>query len=220
MSYPSNKTFKFSYPIMDVITAACAAQRINGCYQKYNTYNHETETQVPSNKSLIYLALNNPGSLNITEEDVERAQEVFRFLKNQVLAILADKANGYIEALAELSQKEVMTSPYEIGLLASSPDALERDKKRGEEDVILFNNSKQLDAAIGTRRKFEIEVVRCWYSRKWEIFFVTGVTEGSTVFFSYRSELQSGAKITATATVAEHRDKHTKLSRVKINAVN
>jgi len=218
--YPSNKTLKFSYPIMDVITAACAAHRIKGGYEKYGRYAREADIWISSNKELVYMALNSPDLLNITEEDNERAREVFRFLKNLSLAIIAGKANSYIVSLAELSQKEVVTSQHEIGLIASAPNAFEIEQRRNKENTILFNNSKQLDVAIGTRRKFEIEVVRCQYSNKWNTFFVTGVTEGSTVFFSYRSELQSDSKIVVNATVAEHRENHTKLRRVKINEVN
>jgi hypothetical protein len=62
-----------------------------------------------------------------------------------------------------------------------------------------------------------LEVLKCIFSNKYNVHFVTGVTPADeVVFFSYKENIPVGQNIIVNGTVKAHRDNSTQLSRVKL----
>jgi hypothetical protein len=206
----------FPYPVITVIEAACAAHRVNRGYQKFTKYDYINQTQITSNKELMRLYLSTPDSVVITQDDKNMAINVYRYMKGLFLKVIAGETNEYIKALAEISQKSEIATTREIGLLASAPKSYLCSVERNYQETILRENNRPLQTPIGKREQFEIEVVRCNFSEKWKVHYVTAIVNNSTVFFSLKSHVLPGEKYLIKGTARMHYSDRTKLGKVII----
>ena len=76
---------------------------------------------------------------------------------------------------------------------------------------------QKLTFNISDKVALDAEVVSANWSNTYNIFWVTAITQDNrALFFSYKSQLNSGIQIKLVGTVKAHRDNKTQLNRVKV----
>jgi len=199
----------------DVWAAACAAQRINGRYIK-NLIDISEGQDTATNRILVDRHLGNPSL--ITEADRKQAELVRKYYKAFTFKILqGKKLNEFDNNAMVIANRDVITSTYDLAVIASLPSCYERAIKRDNINRKLESATGGYIGNIGDKVQVSVEVVRSNFSQQWNVFFVSGITSNDqAVFFSYKQAIDPGTVIVAQGTVKAHRDKSTQLNRVKI----
>lgn len=207
----------FNFNADDVWAAACQAQRINGSYVKLAMISESDPSLTKlSNRMLAMQLLTNP--FNITDEDREQAKKVRAFYQALTFKILQGKRlNEFDNNAMVLSNRDVITSNYDLAVICSLPSCYERGVARQSvEQRISFAKGGYI-SAVGNKVSTSVEVLRCVFSQKWMTNFVTGITsDDQVVFFAYKSELPVGKMFDIYGTVKAQRDNTTQLNRVKV----
>lgn len=214
----------FSYPIMNVVEAACAAQRINGAYEKndrscYAQGTGENATKIIANREIMKTILGSEGKgeYQILPEDSELAEKVLGYAKSMILEVVKGTNNSFVMLVAEIAQKEEITSPLHLAIIASLPNSYFRSRERLDQNMKLFGKDNILDEAIGNKIQIEVEAIRCNYSDNWNVYYVTAIAGNSTVFYSSKNKIETGKRFRISGTVKDHKDNsRTQLTRVKI----
>jgi hypothetical protein len=202
----------------DVWGAACQAQRINGKYVKLSRISEsDPDINQQSNRQIIEALLADP--FTITDEDREQGKKVRAFFQAYTFKILQGKALSEFNNTAMLiSNRDVITSVYDVAVIASLPSSYERGvKQQTVEQRINFARGGYI-ATVGDKVSVSIEVLKCVYSEKWGTHFVTGInSEDQITFFAYKKQLEIGKTISIQGTVKSQRNPNTtQLNRVKV----
>lgn len=194
----------------DVWAAACAAQRINGEYVKYQIDERKT------NRSMVESFLAEPALLS--EVDREQGKAVRTYYKGFTFKILAGvKLNEFDNTAMTISNRDVIESTYDLAVIASLPSCYERSVKRDTLNKRINGASGGFVASAGSKVRVNIEVIKCIFSQNFQCYFVTGITEqDQAVFFSQRNPLEVGKTFEVAGTVKAHRDNSTQLTRAKV----
>jgi hypothetical protein len=201
----------------DVWGAACQAQRINNAYIKLSMLSEsDKELNKLSNRTIVESLLADPRM--ITTEDFEQGKKVRAFYQALTFKILQGKRlNEFDNTAMLLANRDVITSNYDLAVIASLPSCYERGVKRQTVDQRINFAQGGFIGKIGNKVSATVEVVKSVYSSKWVTNYITGITsDDQVVFFSYRTELPIGAMIDIYGTVKAHRDNTTQLNRVKV----
>ena len=201
----------------EVWGAAAMAQRVNGGYVKISMLSEsDKELNKLSNRQIVESLMVDPRL--ITEEDMEQGKKVRAFYQALTFKILqGKKLNEFDNTAMLLANRDVITSNYDVAVIASLPSCYERGSKRQSVDQRISFAKGGFIGAIGNKASATIEVVRSVYSSKWVTNYITGITsDDQVVFFSYRTELPIGAMVDIYGTVKSHRDNTTQLNRVKV----
>lgn len=216
---------KFNYNADDVWAAACKAQRVNGSYVKAVTSyitNDEVlplEQRQPAkyNRLLVdeYLA----DTAQITDEDREEGKKVRKYYQAFTFKILKGiKLSDWDNNAMLISNRDIIEENFDVSVIASLPSAYFRNLDRDNvEQRIKFATGEYISKPGLKATLIKLEVVKCIFSHKYNIYFVTGITPSDeVVFFSYRENIPVGSNIIVNGTVKAHRDNSTQLNRVKI----
>ena len=211
---------KISYSTNEVFAAACAAQRINGEYLKddkniYDADGYVTKVEKIANKKLTSQFLR--GDFEIGDEDREQGQEVRQYCHSLTFKILQGKTlSDFEQTMLKIADKETVDSFYDIAVVSSLPASYERSKSRSEADRRV-RDTNGFVGSIGDRVDLKVDVVKCFYSRNWNVYFVTAITEDNkSVMFSYRDQIEIGKSLNIKGTVKAYRDGSSQLSRTKV----
>jgi len=211
---------KISYSTDEVFAAACAAQRINGEYLKddkilYDTDGHVEKVEKIANKKLTSQFLR--GDFDINDEDRALGQEVRQYCNSLTFKILQGKTlSDFEQVMLSVADKETVDSFYEIAVVSSLPASYERYKARAETDRRV-RDTNGFVGDMGDRVDLKVNVVKCFYSRNWNVYFITAITENNkSVFFSSRNQIDIGKSLNVRGTVKSHCDGSSQLSRVKV----
>ena len=220
------KKKSLSYPTEKVFAAACAALRINeGEYLKEDVLSYDNEDVIivkkMANKTLVRQLLK--GNIifgTITEADHEQAVMVRRYYQGFSFKILAGKRlSDFDHGAMTAANSENVTNFLETGIIAYLPVGYARYKARNNVDQRLIDASGYI-AQPGIAVRGEIEVVKSYYNREWNVYYITGLTdENKAVNFSYREDIAAGKRITVSGKVkATRNDKYevTQLTRVRV----
>jgi hypothetical protein len=216
---------KYQKPVLnfnadDVWGAACAAQRINGEYLKdgRNTLNEQGEvlSTTPRNRDIMVEFIHNPDRL--TEEDVEQAKKVRKYYQAFTFKILKGiKLSEFDNTAMLIANRDIIDSNYDVAVMASLPSCYERGVKRDNVDQRVKFATGGYVGRPGDKVTHQVEVLKCFYSQKWDTHYVTGITETEQVFFfAYKNPIDLGSTIKIQGTVKGHRDNSTQLNRVKV----
>lgn len=198
----------------DVWGAAAAAQRINGSYVKYVTEGcgsvEETNRQVMDN-----LLANTD---LITEADRTEGENIRTYYKGLTFKILQGiKLNDFDNTAMTIANRDVIESNYDVAVIASLPSCYIRAKARDDANARVRDADGGFISSPGNKVTLELEVVKCIFSRNYNTYFVTGITDNNqAVFFSYKDGLNAGKRVKVAGTVKAHRDDSTQLNRVKV----
>jgi hypothetical protein len=201
----------------DVWGAACQAQRINGKYVKLSRMSEsDPAVNQQSNRQIIEALLADP--FTITDEDREQGKKVRAFFQAFTFKILQGKALSEFNNTAMLiANRDVITSVYDVAVIASLPSSYERGVARQTVDQRISFAKGGYISAVGNKVSATVEVLKSVYSQKWMTNFVTGITsDDQVVFFAYKEALEVGKMFDIYGTVKSQRDNTTQLNRVKI----
>ena len=201
----------------DVWSAACAAQRINGSYIKLTMISESdpAETKL-SNRMIVEQLLSD--TFIITDEDREQGKKVRAFYQALTFKILQGKQlNDFDNTAMLIANRDVITSTYDIAVIASLPSCYERGVVRQSADQRVNFASGGFIGKANDKVTLTIEVLKSIYSMKWGTNYVTGITsDDQVVFFAYKELLEVGKLLNISGTVKGHRDSTTQLNRVKV----
>ena len=203
----------------DVWGAAVAAQRINGAYVKLSALSEsDKEFNKLSNRQLVESLL--VDSHLITEEDREQAKKVRAFYQALTFKILQGKhLNEFDNNAMVLANRDVITSNYDLAVIASLPSCYERGVARQTVDQRISFAQGGFIGQVGNKVSTSVEVLRSVYSQTYNVNFVTGInSDDQDVFFAYKKELEVGKMYDIYGNVKAHRDTTTQLNRVKVIA--
>lgn len=195
-------------PTMLVLAAACTANRFNKGYRK-----HSLDEQ-KSNRDLVNEFIKDPSE--IKQEDHDLAENIRDWYQAKVFKILSESYLSSFDKLAmSLFQKETLDSNYDIAIASSLPSSYLNGVKHDEnERRVKFADGGYL-GRVGERITINIEVMKCIFSVKWHVHFITAITEKDQVlFFSFKRELNSGDKLKIKGTVKSQDNNQTRLNRV------
>jgi hypothetical protein len=218
---PRKSKVRKEYDTMLVLSAACAAQRVNGSYIKFATVqvpsiNGTVNVHKRTNRELTveYLELQE----NITDADRDMAEEMRRYWNGKTFKLLTGEyMSDFDRNMLVLLQKETVTEGYDVAVLASMPNSYQKNLKLDERDRRVKFSQGGYIGIVGERVRTQVEVLKCVYSLKWFTYFVTGITSSDqAVFFSYKQEVAVGNVLNIAGTVKRHQINQTQLNRVKV----
>ena len=201
----------------DVWSAACAAQRINGSYIKLTMISEsDPATTKLSNRMIVEQLL--ADTFIITDEDREQGKKVRAFYQALTFKILQGKQLGDFDNTAMLiSNRDIITSTYDVAVIASLPSCYERGVVRQTADQRVNFATGGFIGKANDKVTASIEVLKSIYSQKWMTNYITGITsDDQVVFFAYKEALDIGKILNISGTVKGHRDNSTQLNRVKV----
>lgn len=218
------KTPEQLIPAEVVWAAAAYAHRINnGDYLK--DPEHAKDAQgVPDfsvvlrqpNRAVMNKALTNLELL--TESDRALGLEAMSWhQQNMLFRTLKGNLEGFEAALsATLGLREFSTHNHSvnISIVGSQIRSYEQNKqlKQAMEGV-----STDPVAPVGHKIMTTVTVIKTVYSKNYNVYFVTAVTESRhAVFFSYRDRLTPGLQCRIQGAVKAHRADATQLNRVRV----
>lgn len=221
---PRTRTAGVQYSVADVWAAACAAQRINSGYTKEAVYEYP-QGEAPilvkmRNRDMVLDLLANPE--RITDADRAAGQECRTFLQNDItFRALKNKLTEFDGAtskvLAVTEQFDSNLHRYELAVIASLPASHQRALDRQATQERVRQTTGEYVAAVGTKVKLDVEIIKTNYSQQWNTWYATAITQDNrAVFFAYRQQLATGVHHTIQGTVKAHRDGTTQLNRVSI----
>jgi len=202
----------------DVWGAAVAAQRINGAYVKSSVLSESDPIMNrQSNRQIVESLLKD--TFTITDEDRAEGKKVRAFFQAYTFKILKGKALSEFNNTAMLiSNRDVITSTYDVAVICSLPSSYERGVKQQTVDQRINFAQGGHVGTIGDKVNLNVEIVKRIWSEKWMTSFVTGITpEDQVVFFAFKHELEIGKTISIQGTVKGQREPNTtQLNRVKV----
>ena len=208
-----------NYNADEVWAAAVQAQRINGSYIKLSIVSEsDPATTKLSNRMIVEQLL--ADTFIITDEDREQGKKVRAFYQALTFKILQGKQLSDFDNTAMLiANREVITSNYDVAVIASLPSCYERGVERQTAEQRVNFATGGFIGKVSDKVKLELEVIKCTYSHSYNVFFVTGITvQDQPVFFSYKEKVPTGDTMNIVGTVKAHRDNITQLNRVKVIA--
>lgn len=203
----------FNHNADDVWAAAVQAQAVNGAYIKAiapGIAQHET------NRMIVERLLKDTSQ--ITQESRDKGIQVRKYFQAFTFKVLQGKPlNDFNKTAMDISNRDVITTTYDIAVIASLPSSYEKGTARDNVDRrINFANGGYVGVP-GDKVVTEIEVLKKVWSQNWNIWYVTGITdEDKVLFFSYKHNIEIGDRVKIQGDVKGHRDNSTQLNRVKV----
>jgi len=214
----------FKYSVDDVWGAAVAAQRTNGEYLKEDktniTEDGSYETLQKRNRDIMMDFLAVPGT--ITDEDRVTGLECRRFLQNDLtFRALKGQLSAFDASVSRVvaveDEFDTVQHRLELAVVACLPQSHQRALVRQSIQDRVRNASGGYVGNVSDKVALDAEVVSANWSNTYNIFWVTAITQDNrALFFSYKSQLNSGIQIKLVGTVKAHRDNKTQLNRVKV----
>jgi hypothetical protein len=210
-----------NFPTDDVFAAACAAFRINGAYLKDTVFNDKGEIVNYSNRTTLVRLLSENVD-KITDEDRTQGKIVRQYYQGLTFKIIGGKyISDFDKSAMEFAGLEKIKDALQVSVISSLPKCYLIAKQRDEGNMKLQNAIEHI-GNIGDRVTLGIEVVRSIYSRNYNTYYITAITDDNkAVLFSFSKAAKIGDKLKIKGTVKMHgKDyditKYTQLNRVKI----
>ena len=210
---PMTPKVTFSYNADDVWAAAVQAQAVNGAYIKAIG---PGITQPETNRMLIERLLKDTSQ--ITQESRDKGLEVRKYFQAFTFKVLQGKTlNDFNKTAMDISNRDVITTTYDLAVIASLPASYEKGAVRDSADRRINFATGGFMGNIGDKVVTEIEVLKKVWSQNWNTWYVTGLTDDDKVlFFSYNHNIEIGDRVKIQGVVKSHRDNSTQLNRVKV----
>jgi len=213
---------RYQKPVLNLVAdnvwaAACQAQRFNGSYVKLSVLTEEDKSSNKlSNRQLIETFM--VDSSLITEEDMAQGKKVRAFYQAFTFKILQGKQlSDFDNTAMVIANRDVITSNYDVAVIASLPSCYERGVKRQSVDQRINFARGGFIGSPGNKISTTIEVLKSVYSDKWNTHYITGInSDDQVVFFAFKEQLSVGKFFDIYGTVKAQRDNSTQLNRVKV----
>ena len=203
------------WPTLDVVAAACAAQRVNDTYIKVK-YQLGDDKPRQTNRELVYQYLENDSF--VTDADRLLAEDIKQYFKGYTFKVLSGAyLSDFDRNTMKILEEEFTPEGYNVALLCSIPNNYLKAKKRDEADRRTRSAQGGYVGKIGERVNLQVEVIKCVFSQKWGIFYVTAMTTSDqAIFFGYKQEVATGTVLDINGTVKRQDNNQTQLNRVKV----
>lgn len=204
------------FDTMDVVAAACAAQRVNGQYIKV-PYQLGDEVKRQTNRELVYQFLEDVSF--ITDSDRLMAEDIKSHYQGKTFKILGGGfVTDYDRTTMKMLEEETCPEGYNLAVLASVPASYLKSVARDKADSRTRFATGGYIGKIGDKVQLDVEIIKSVFSQKYNVYFATAITKSEeVVFFSYKQDLTIGTLLTIKGTVKNQRDSNvTQLNRVKI----
>ena len=210
------------WPTLDVVAAACAAQRVNGEYVKipYKLGVDGDNIKRTTNRELVYQYLEDESF--VTDADRLLAEDIKEYFKGYIFkvlsgAYLSDFDRNVMKILEEEFTPARDQVAAKIALLTSIPQTYIRAKERDAADRRTRFAQGGYVGKIGERLNLQVEVIKCVFSQKWGCYYITAMTTSDqTIFFGIRGSATPGTVLNIVGTVKRQDNNQTQLNRVKI----
>ena len=204
------------FDTMDVVSAACAAQRVNGQYIKV-PYQLGDEVKRQTNRELVYQFLEDQSF--ITDADRIMAEDIKSHYQGKTFKILGGGfVTDYDRTTLKMLEEETCPEGYNVAVLASVPSSYLKSVSRDKADSRTRFATGGYIGKVGDKVTLDVEILKCVFSQKWGIHYATAITKSDEViFFGFKQELTVGTLMTIKGTVKSQRDGNiTQLNRVKV----
>ena len=203
------------WPTIDVVAAACAANRINGTYIKVK-YQLGDDNPRQTNRELVYQYLENDSF--VTDADRLMAEDIKEYFKGYTFKVLSGAyLSDFDRRTMKILEEEFTPEGYNLALLASIPNNYLKAKKHDEADRRTRFAQGGYVGKVGERLNLQVEVIKCVFSQKWGIYYITAMTTSDqAIFFGYKQEVAVGTVLNINGTVKRQDNNQTQLNRVKV----
>ena len=194
--------------LKDAMTAAVAAQRVNGKYiKRYDAKEGELSNGVLMREFL------NPEMVNFNHlsQDIEIAEQILEYLDSKMIELIAGTLHDYWKNLVLLTeQKAIKSNDFKtLALVASVPNsyknAVGRENSR-EEIRQIAENSKHI-GKVGDNIATDVTIKSAVYSANYNKWYHTALTaDQNLVCFPLSEQLERDTVVSLTARVHKHDD--------------
>jgi len=205
--------------LKDAMTAAVAAQRINGKYIK----RYDAKEGELANGALMREVLN-PEMVNFNHlpQDINLADEIIQYLDSKMIELVAGTLHDYWKNLVLLTeQKEINAKDFKtLALVASVPNSYKNavDRENSRDEIRQISENSRHIGQVGDNISAEITIKSAVYSANYNKWYHTAITaDNCLVCFPLSEQLARGTVINLTARVHKHDDNNqTRLHYVRI----
>jgi hypothetical protein len=203
----------YNYDTDIVFAAAVQANQVNNGY--YKTISVDG-TITKTNRQLVDQYLADP--VQIKQESRDKAVLVRKYFNALTFKILQGKhLSDFSKSSMEIASRNIITSNFEIAVICSLPASYEKSVKRDNIERRIYFATGGYLCKVGDKVSVDVEILKHFYSVKWDTNYVTGITSDDKVlFFAYNREVNIGDCVKIEGTVKAHRDNSTQLNRVKV----
>lgn len=207
------------YPADIIWGFVAKAQAVNGRYIKQAIWDVDDEGNPvrikDSNRELVHDWIEN--NLDPESEHIEKGREYRQHITGYTFLALAGKLNDFQLKAMQIAAKDIWTMDrYELAILCSLPDAVERDRKN-KDLMDIIRQSTQMTNDAGDKIEGSIEVLKNSFSFNYNTNFVTARLGESVVEFFSKNEFVVGNTYNIKAKIKKHLDnKKTRLNYVKL----
>lgn len=206
-----------TYPTDQVLTLACAAQRLNKDYIKHSEPVYSQDGKLMAykwdNKILMTVTLDpalikpnedlQPPLLCTNQDDLELSEEIKKFYRRLVFAAIEGENEFLTQVNSLLNSSEMPLN--KLGFIACLPSVYKRDAGRLKlEKAIKSADSAHLALIGETVLDKDCEVLACQRSKNFDAFNVDAIIENKLVSWISKQELKLGPTVVVKAKVKDH----------------
>jgi small-conductance mechanosensitive channel len=169
-----------------------------------------------TNRELVYQYLENDSF--VTDADRLMAEDIKEYFKGYTFKVLSGAyLSEFDRNTMRILEEEFTPEGYNLALLASIPNNYLKAKKRDEADRRTRFAQGGYVGKVGERLNLQVEVIKCVFSQKWGIYYITAMTTSDqAIFFGYKQEVATGTILNIDGTVKRQDNNQTQLNRVKV----
>jgi hypothetical protein len=220
----TNPVLQVGYAADDVWAAAVLADQVNGGYVKDTEYrmdeNGRQHVVRETNRFIVMDTLQNHPERITDDLRIEGMMLRDQLAQDLTLRTLKGTTtqfdNSIRQVLAVTDRMYTVTHRFEMAVIPSLPRSMRETVRRADVDAVLRECSP-ISAVPNSKVELEVRVVKSFYSRNYNVYFITAVTEDQgAVMFSLKENFAFNTELKIRGNVREHADKLTRLNRVKV----
>ena len=206
-----------TYPTIDVLTLACAAQRINNNYIKHTEPVYSSDGKLMSyrwdNRLLVEVTLNPstarsyddhvPELLCTNKQDREQAEEIKKYFRRLMFSAIEGENEFQTTVNALLEAEEIPSN--KLGFIVCLPSVYKRDSEQNRLEKRIRTADSEYLAEIGeTILDKDCEILTCFRSKNFDAYNVDAIIENKMVSWMSKYELKTGPAVLVKAKVKDH----------------
>lgn len=205
--------------LIDALSAACAAQRLNGEYIKRHDVRDDGKI---SNGALMREILNpEMENFNTLPQDIEFAEQIKEYLDAKMVELISGDLQEYWKTCVLLTeQKEFNKDDYRnLAVIASIPNSYNNaiEREQAIENIAKISTTSRHIGNLGDNFKGEVTIISAVYSHNYGKWYHRGQIDGNLVSFPYAKRLETNTKIELDGRIYKHDpDNVTRLHYVRV----
>jgi hypothetical protein len=219
-----NPVLQVGYAVDDVWAAAVLADQVNAGYVKDTEYRMDEDGRQhvvrKTNRFIVMDTLQNHPERITDDLRIEgmilRDQLAQDLTLRTLKGVTTDFDNSILHVLSVTDRMYTVTHRFEMAVIPSLPRSMRETVRRADVDAVL-RECGPISAVPNSKVELEVRVVKSFYSKNYNVYFITAVTEDQgAVMFSLRENFAFNTHLKIRGNVREHADRLTRLNRVKV----